>query len=673
MMGVAMPGVGVAHGVACGVALAIVLGVPSSADAQERPDTFRLRDVVVTATRLPTPAAAAPGSITVLTAADLRQRGIRFVSDAMRLVPGTAVVQSAGPGAQTSVFMRGGESDYVQVLIDGVQVNDPGGSYDWAHLRAEDIDRIEIVRGPSSVLYGSDAVSGVVQIFTRAGGRPRVEASMSSARGSKYTGSRAFVTNSFDASLSGAAPMTLVEGTLRYGLSAAQLGSNGLYESNSDYDNRNLSARLQLAAARGDLAVMLRRGDHEYQYPTTGSGAIVEREQFATGENLSLAADGGFRPARRLEIRVLATSHVSDGRTENPPSAVAEGSFWSTSEQTRRKIDARMNAFLPAGAVLTAGVERQWQTASTALESVSSFGIFTDSTDEERNNTGWYGQLHGGPLHGVALTLGGRIDVNDAFGTFRTARAALSWTPLPGARLHGSYGTAFKEPTFFESFATGFTRGNPDLEPEQARSGEAGLEYGFAEGAVTAGATWFHQRFRNLIQYTAAPPPDAPNYVNIGAARAQGAELFLRGEHKHLSWSAGYTLTQTRVLDEGFGADVAFQAEQRLLRRPEHQATISAGYRIGDGLRILADARHAGERDDLDFTDPAQWQGIRTVLPAHTVIDVGAEYAILRGRSSSLELTARLRNVTDERYQEIFNFPTAGRVLQVGVRAGVGY
>jgi vitamin B12 transporter len=658
-------------------AAALAVGA-AEARGQEQPDTFRLREVVVTAARLPTPIAAAPGTVTVLTGDELRQRGIRLVADALRLVPGVAVMQMAGPGSHTSVFLRGGESDYVQVLVDGVQANDPGGAFDWAHLRADDIERIEIVRGPASVLYGSDAVSGVVQIFTRAGGAPRIEAGMTSRRGAKHAGDDAYVTNAFDATVSGGAPLRHPRSLLRYGVSAARLGSNGLYARNSDYDNTNLSGRLQFVAPRADAAWTVRRSDHEFHYPTTGSGTIVEREQFATGETTALAFDAGLRPWQPLELRVLATSHASLGRTESPPSATADGSFWSTSEITRRKLDVRTHASLPAGTVLTIGVERQWQAASTALESSSDFGTFADDSDEARSNTGGYAQLHASPSGGVAATIGGRVDENDAFGTFRTARVAVSWTPQRGsrlhrARLHGSYGTAFKEPTFFETYATGFTRGNPDLQPEEARSGEAGVEYMSADGAITAGATWFHQRFRNLIQYSfSTPTPDAPNYFNIGAAQAYGVELSLRGERSLVSYGASYTLTRTRVTDEGFGSDVAFQQDAQLLRRPEHHATMSLGVRVRPALRLLADARYVGERADLDFTDPAEWAGIRTVMPSYSVLDLAAEYGLLRRAGYAIDLSVRLRNALDESYQEIYNFPTPGRVLQLGVRAGVG-
>src|SRR5881628_2604501 len=144
---------------------------PSSLSAQGQ-DTITLKPVVVTATRVPAPRDAVPAAVTVLTGDALRARGIRTVADALRLVPGAAVMQTGSFGGQTSLFLRGGESDYVKVLVDGVPQNTPGGAYDFANLTTDNVERIEVVRGPASVLYGSDAMTGVVQIFTRDGRGP---------------------------------------------------------------------------------------------------------------------------------------------------------------------------------------------------------------------------------------------------------------------------------------------------------------------------------------------------------------------------------------------------------------------------------------------------------------------------------------------------------------------
>jgi vitamin B12 transporter len=153
--------------------LALALTAATSLPAQEVEDTTRLKELVVTATRIPTPPDAVVSSITIIRGEELRARGIHFLQDALREVPGATVVQVGSFGGVSSLFLRGGESDYVKVLVDGVPVNQSGGAYNFANLTTDNLDRIEVLRGPASVLYGSDAVSGVVQVFTRRGqGRP---------------------------------------------------------------------------------------------------------------------------------------------------------------------------------------------------------------------------------------------------------------------------------------------------------------------------------------------------------------------------------------------------------------------------------------------------------------------------------------------------------------------
>ncbi|HSJ24125.1 MAG TPA: TonB-dependent receptor [Longimicrobiales bacterium] len=659
------------------VTAAAALLLPAAGNAQRATnadaDTFRLAPVVVTATRLPTPITEAPGSITVISGEELRARGVRTVADAVRLAPGVAVAQSGGPGGLSAVFMRGGESDYVQVLVDGVQANEPGGAFNWAHLDAADIDRIEIVRGPASVLYGSDAVAGVVQVFTRSGGEPRIQAGATTRSGSRIDSERAYRTHTLDASLAGGMDVIALAGTvLDYGVNASRTSSTGMYAFNSDYGATTASTRLNLRADRGDVALSARLNDNTYHYPTTGSGAVVDPNQFATGRSWSLGADLGYRVVQALELRLHATSYRTDSRTEDPADHDDDGSFWSTGELVRDRVDARANWRLGA-MTLSTGVDRQWQHGTTELESVSEWGVYTDETDDRRTNTGGYAQIHGVVVPGVAITLGGRLDRNSVFGSFATGRAAASWAPAAGTRVHAAAGTAFKEPTFFETYAVGFTRGNPDLQPEESFSWEAGLEHGLLDGRISGSATLFRQRFRNLIQYTAAPPSEtAPHYNNVGSASANGLELGAAADlTPRLALNGHYTLTRTNVTDEGYGTDVAFRQGERLLRRPEHLVTVGATLRATDALRAMLDVRHVGEREDLDFTDPARWEGIRTTLDAYTTVDAGAELGLFRRSAAAMTVTLRVRNVFDTDYVEIYNFPRPGRVFELGGRTRV--
>ena len=652
------------------IASACTLSPLGPAFAQEPPDTFRLKEIVVTATRTPAARDAVPAAVTVIRGDDLRARGIRFVADALRAVPGVAVARSGSTGAVTSLFLRGGESDYVQVLVDGVRMNEPGGTVDFGQLTTDNIERIEIVRGPVGVLYGSDAVAGVVQIFTRRGeAGPRVTASASAGRAGRV-GPQAdggYPTTGWDVGLGGG-------GTRGdYSLSFSAYDTDGAYAFNNEYANRTVTARARLVPAeRSEASITARYTDGEFHFPTNGAGQLVDRNQFSTTESLALGLDAGHNFSRRVEARLLFALHELERITDDRPDGPADtlGTFRSrnAASTARRSADARVNVLLGAATTVTIGGEAEHQSGETEFTSTSQFGPFATDTDDERSNLAGYAQLVASPLQALTVTAGARAEENDRFGTFTTWRIGANLR-AGGTLLRAAAGTGFKEPTFFENYAEGFVRGNPSLEPERSRNRELGIEHALAGGHVVLGATWFDQRFRNLIQFTGQPPsPQDPNYFNIGVAKAAGVELTGRASLLDVDVTAGYTWLDTEVLDEGFGTDRQFLQGRRLLRRPGHSAFLT-GTRAFGRARIGASLHHVGGRDDLDFSDPAEFAGIRVTLPAYTTVQIGGDIAVLeRADGTALSLTLRLENVLDERYQEITNFPAVGRSAFLGVR-----
>ena len=251
----------------------LVAGVVAVAAAQSPgpngTDTTALAPVVVTATRVPV--AATTATVTVLRGADLRARGVARVADALREVPGVHVVQSGSFGGATSLFLRGGQSSYTKVLIDGVPANLPGGTFDWAFLTTDNIDRIEIVRGPASVLYGSDAVSGVVQIFTRRGGHGVTPSA--SLRGGTYS------TLDGDVGVSGGSTQ------LGFSLDAASHASDGLLPEDNQFRNTVLSGALHARPDAGsEVGVSARYSDGMFHYPTNGAGAVVPFQRARRGD-----------------------------------------------------------------------------------------------------------------------------------------------------------------------------------------------------------------------------------------------------------------------------------------------------------------------------------------------------------------------------------------------------
>jgi len=647
------------------LAASTLVQLPAPALAQTPADTFRLPELVVTATKVASPRAAVPAHVTVLSGTELQAQGITRVVDALRAQPGLAVVQLGPPGAVASVFLRGGESDYVQVLVDGVQVNDPGGAYDWAHLTTADIDRIEIVRGPASVLYGSDAVSGVVQVFTRGGrGDRRVQATASTGV-ARRVGARAsgrYRTWTSGASVTGGGQATSAL-DLSYGLGASSQHSDGAYAFNNGYGNTTLSGRLRFAHTAGTTVnASLHYTDQQYHYPTDGAGNVVDRNRYTGGQALS-AGLGLLRPLGAHSTALLTFGFYRNDTGANDPEDEPGGEVSaSTSRVSRDQLELRLDSRPSPGLTLSVGGELKRQHGASDYRSDGPFGPYSSASDDGRDNRAAYAQVMRAGTH-LSLTAGARVDRSDQFGRFTTGRAGLSWQLARALGVHASWGTGFKEPTFVEAYATGFARGNPGLRPERSASTELGLRAD--AGGLQLEATAFRQTFRNLIQYTFAPPAaDAPNYYNMGGANAGGVELEAAVSLPcGVVAGAGYTGLRTEVTDAGFGEDRQFLDGKPLLRRPAHHLTGALSWRDGPVTAALQ-AAYIGTRSDLDFTDPAEWQGRRVELKPYSTVDVSLGYAL-----GAVELDLRADNLLGTQYQEVYNFPAPGRLLTLGVRA----
>lgn len=639
-------------------------GAPSDT-TPARPDTFSLPAVVVTATRTPLDRKALPTPVSILTGRELRDRGVRTVADALREVPGASVVRSGGTGAQTSLFLRGGESDYVKVLVDGVPVNDAGGAFDFAHLSTDQVERIEVVRGPVSVLYGSDAVAGVLQLFTRRGsGSPTITAGVLAATGrQRYDGDR-YTAYDTEATVTGAA------GSVSYALGGGSRYSEGVYPLNNERTLHTGNVRLAWTPFPGaELAVTSRLSDGRSHFPTDGAGALVDENAYLDRRLWSTAVEGGWQLGDHVDARLLLARVTRDQRAVDEKDGPADttGFYASTLDfqGSRRLADARINARIPRGTV-TAGVAWENAEAATAYTSESPFGSARAAADHDRTTAGYYLQLLSRPVPRLSLTLGGRFDDSETYGTFGTYRAGAALRLIHRTRLRGAVGRGFREPGFTESFGSGFgDLGNPELEPETSRSWEVGIEH--QVGPASLAATWFDQEFDGLIQYTFSPPaPGAPNYFNVGKARSRGLEIEAAAAARRWSGSASYTWIDTEVLDPGLASDVTFAEGRRLLRRPAHSGSLAARYArdpLGLGLTLNA----VGERADVDFsTLSPTFAPSRVTLPSYATVDLAADYRVPFGPATRLLL--RVDNLLDADYQAVVGFPAAGRVFRIGAR-----
>lgn len=658
----------------------LVLVFPAGTRAQDTPeppaapaDTVEVEDLVVTAHRVPLPRSALTTEVTVLDREEIESSGALHLQDLLEGVPNADVARSGSAGDPASLFLRGGESDFVQVLVDGVPVNRGGGDFDFSTLTLDNVERVEVVRGPSSVLYGSDAVTGVVQVFTRDGEGP------TRATGAVRAGT--FGTLDWDLSVAGGSDETA------YSVSFSRLVTDGNLDFNDDHRNAVGSARFEWTPdRRTDASVSVRYSDNETHFPTNSSGVPVDTNAFRTGENVTVGGEFGRFLTDRLEVRTqLGYRESEDGtddRPDSPADTLGSFAFQSRSDFTRQQADVRLNYHLDRTTVFTAGAEFENAEITRTSESRSQFGTFENRLVEGRDNLGYYAQAVT-EIGGLALSAGGRLDDNETFDTFWTYRLGAAYE-LPGeTRVRASYGNSFKEPTFIENFGIGFAVGNPDLEPEEAESWEVGVEKGFWRDRGTVSVTYFDQRFRNLIQFAATPPDDAPtgedgpppSFFNVAEADARGVEvgaaLRLPGR---LRVGASYSYLDGEVVESRVpaGPGSAFAPGEELLRRASHTASGHLTYRPPGGGSARLAVHWVGERDDLDFSGfPAE----RTVLDPYARVDLSLRHPLPflpDDRRDLVSPVLRVENVLDADYQEVLGFPAPGRTFLAGLSMGVG-
>ncbi|MDE2794742.1 MAG: TonB-dependent receptor [Gemmatimonadota bacterium] len=627
-------------------------------------DPIELEGLVVTANRWAEPAWTVAAHATVIEGIALRRAGIEYVADALRRAPGIAVVRNGSFGAVTSVFLRGGESDYVQVLIDGVPVNEPGGAFDFGSLSTDNIERIEIIRGPASALYGSDAVSGVIQIFTRRGSGP--------ARGTLSFTAGSFATRRWRGTLSGGTD------ALSYAFSVGRNDTDGILEYNNEHRRTTFTGRVQgQLGPRTDATLSVRYDDRRFNFPTDGSGALVDRNAYTYGDALTLHLDAGRRWSDAFETRFTFDVNETDRGSDDAPDGPADtlGFFGYTNLNDIRRTGGGARAvWRPAGGtVLAAGYELEQQSIRAFSRSFSQYGPSASNSENDRRNHAAFTQLSW-QRGGLALNGGVRAESNERFGTAATWKMGAAWqSAAQRTRLRAAAGTGIKEPTFFETYAAGFTRGNPDLEPEHSTSFEAGLDQDLGGGARLS-LTGFSQSYRDLIQYTFSPPTQGgPNYHNVARARSRGVEAEGVVDAGPVQLTANYTWLYTEVEDAGFheGEGATFVAGEPLLRRPKHTAGGSASVQVAAAARFEVGLRHTGERADRDFST---WPATPVTLPAYTVVDLAAEIEVVGARAGrpGFELTVRAENLMGAEYEEVWGFAAPGRGLYVGGRVVVG-
>lgn len=643
---------------ACLLLLFPLLYLCPAAGAEEAAQEPKLKPpahvVVVTAARLETPERETASSVTVLGRERLEAMNRMTVLEALQDVLGLSLQQSGPPGAAASVFIRGSNPEHVLVMVDGVEMNDPVSPtrmFDLAHLRLEDVERIEILRGPQSTLYGSEAMGGVIHVITRRGGGPP-RFRLSGQAGSYGT-------------LSAGLGLGGERGAFRYDLSSSWMKTDGFSAAGASYPGNTENDGCRSLALSGRLSWAVRENMEAELGASYGSNRMdLDNFGGAYGDDPNYRQDydslllrGTFR-ARLLENRweqilsLSAVRHERDYRNaedEAHPLDSEEGSFAGA----RTKLDWQHNLFLSPFHTLTAGVELEGETGESEYVSRSSWGVYESSFPTASSGAaGFYVQDRVRAGNVFFATAGARLDRHGVAGTALTWRLAPAvLVPGTGTKIRGTIGTGFKAPSLYQLYAPGTAWGpvgNAGLNPERSLGWDLGAEQEFFGGRLAASFCAFSNSFRNLIQFDYAQ-----GYSNIGRAETRGYELEVRAAPlAWLSAEASYTRTRARDLDNGLD----------LLRRPRDK--FSAGLRVAaGGARLALEAVCLGARDDLDFSD---WTARRVRLEPFLILNAAASIRIAGG----VEALVRLDNILDEKYEFVRGYGTAGFTVYAGIRIG---
>ncbi|MFN2601951.1 MAG: TonB-dependent receptor plug domain-containing protein [Gemmatimonadaceae bacterium] len=631
----------------------------ASAKAQE-PDTTTLKTVVVSATKTPVARDQLTQAVTVISGDDLRAHGVARVSDALQQVPGITLAQNGSYGSVTSLFLRGGESRYTKVLIDGVAVNQSGGYFDFSHLTTDNVDRIEIVRGPASVIYGADAVTGVIQIFTKRGRGPF--SADASARGGTF--------GTIDGDLSIRGSSSVVD----YSLAGAEHKTDGTLKFNNQYSNGTLSGAVGVSPKSGtDARVTARYTNAEFHYPTDFTGAPVDSNSYRVQHRLTAGFDAGTLITPRVNARILAgTNEVSD-LTEDiaiPFASTSQQHSADKSRAHRRSAEGRLSLVSGEAATLNLGAEyvAEGERSTTSRGPVGAPAALVSHFDADRHTSSAYAELLGSPKRFFGYTAAVRLDDNSDYGKHTTYRLGAGVPVLPDFRVRGSLSTAFNAPAFDQIRATAFTTSNPGLSPERSRSWEIGVERSVDDARARISGSYFAQRFDDLIEFVSGGPPSfIGSYDNLAQATSNGYEGELEiTPTDFFSATASATVANPHITRVHAGASSGLQVGQALLRRPTRSGAASLRFAPPRYGSVTITGSYVGKRPDVDFN---QFPSPTITLPAYVRVDAATEAGLWRGENgSSLSLTARIENLLDKRYETVLHYPAPGRAVLVGAR-----
>jgi vitamin B12 transporter len=644
--------------------------------------------VVVTAEAEPLQIQQSTASTTVITREEMDARQSVSLPDALLYVPGISIGRTGPEGGTASVFLNGGNSSYTKVLVDGTPVNEPGSAVDFSNFTLDNVDKVEIVRGAESAIYGTDAVSGVIQVITHRGTTRTPEVSVFAEGGTFGTGRGGMqlsgLLGRFD--YSGAASYFLTDGPdNQNNFRNRTISGNFGYRIGEDNQLR-LTLRNSTSNAQTPGQVLLEppSSDSHTDYHFFSSNA---RWDFATGDHWHQQLMGAESYSRQFSADPVQSFYATDpllGCPQANLTAVATAEFCdftdpgSRYEYNRASINAQ-SSYLLANFAGTGGYQYEVENA---------YIPFLAAGHARRNNQGGFLDFRYAPHPRASISFGARAEANGNFGTRVVPRVGASLMLLQGRGFWGEtrfrifYGQGIKEPRFDQLYNDQFGDfGNPALKPESSKTWTAGIEQKIWENRVTLTGEYFSDRFYNIISFAfcfpllppatgdtcgvtiPGAPPSFGYFFNTDRSRARGINL--AAQAKLTSWlmvTGSYSYDDSRVVAAPNAFDPSEVPGNRLARRPVNSGTLSA---IAGWRRVEATAAGylTGQRTDSDFLG----LGL-THTPGYARIDLATSYRIRQGITTYV----RASNLFAKAYQDALGYPALGREFRVGMKYRFG-
>ena len=633
--------------------------------------------VVVTAQAEPTLLQDTSASVTLLTRQEIDQRRVVALPDLLLFSPGIAIGRTGAEGGQTSVFLGGGNSSYTKVLVDGTPVNEPGNAVDFSNFTTDNVDKVEIVRGAESALYGTDAVSGVIQVFTHRGDTHTPAFSLFGEGGSFSTGR-------------GGGQVSGLLGAVDYSAAASYFQTEG-QGPNDRFLNRTLSGNVGWSFGEThQLRLSFRNTNSDAGIPGQTRLLPPNLDEHNALHFFSANARWNFTRGRHWHHelggiesynREFSDNHLADFfdpgdpfcaplSPKAVPSFTCDFPFTDTLKYNRAGLRAQSSYLLPKFGV-TAGYQYEVENA---------FLSFLNVGHVRRNNQGGFLDFRWLPHSRAALNFGGRAEANGNFGTRVVPRlgAALFLHDGKGfwgdTRVRAFYGEGIKEPRFDQSFGTDVCDpGNPSLRPEHSRTWNAGIDQKLAGDRLKISAEYFQNRFYDIISFGVVAPPlgsgcgSIGTFFNTDLARARGTNLSV--ESRPLRWlmlAGNYTFDDSRVLRSPHASDPALVPGNRLIRRPPHSGSLLMNAAFGR-LNVNLAGYFTGVRTDTDFLSflvgGTCFGPCLRRNPGYARFDLATSYELVRG----LSVYVRAANLFDKQYQDAIGYPALGRDVRVGV------